>query len=116
VPAVDQIRCYQASSQGRLSSGQRRARSGTTTVAAAVEWWYDRAMSDQVSTTRARFREALDAVHVLPDGQGWTVMQAGHEPETFPDREAALQAAKHSAALRHLSVLVHESGRATRTE
>jgi phytoene/squalene synthetase len=85
-------------------------------AAAALDWWYTVAMSDQVSTTRARFREALQAVHVLPEGQGWTVMQAGHEPETFSDREAALQAAKRSAALRHVGVLVHESGRATRTD
>jgi hypothetical protein len=73
-------------------------------------------MSNPVSTARARFQEALQAVHVLPEGNGWTVMQAGHEPETFSDRETALQAAKRAAALHHVNVLVHESGRATRTE
>ena len=73
-------------------------------------------MADYASTTRARFQEALEAVHVLPEGNGWTVMQAGHDPQTFADRETALQAAQRSAALRRVSVLVHESERATRTE
>ena len=73
-------------------------------------------MADKSTLARARFHEALQAVHVLPEGGGWTVMQAGHEPETFSDQETALQVAKRSAALRHVGVLVHESQGGTRTE
>jgi hypothetical protein len=73
-------------------------------------------MADKSTLARARFREALQAVHVLPEGGGWTVMQAGHEPKTFPDRDAAVQEAERFAALRHVGVLVHESQGGTRTE
>lgn len=58
-------------------------------------------------------REALKAVHVLQKDGGWKVMQAGRDIETFSDREAAVNAAKRFAALQHVGVLVHESGRAT---
>ena len=70
-------------------------------------------MAEKISPARAQIREALKAVHVLRKEDGWKVMQAGHEIETFPDREAAVNAAKRSAALQHVGVLVHESGRAT---
>ena len=70
-------------------------------------------MAEKISAARAEIREALKAVHVLQKEDGWKVMQAGHDIETFADREAAVNAAKRSAALRHVGVLVHESGRVT---
>lgn len=70
-------------------------------------------MAEKISPARAEIREALKAVHVLRKEDGWKVMQAGQDIETFSDRDAAVKAAKRSAALQRVEVLVHESGRAT---
>jgi hypothetical protein len=72
-------------------------------------------MTAKVPLTPARLRKAVRAVHVLPSGAGgaggWDMLRVGHRPERFTSRDEALAAAKKSAALQKVGVLVHESGR-----
>jgi len=78
--------------------------------------WYLLTLMASNTSARARFREALKAVHVVKGENGWEVLRAGHRPVKFSDRQKALKAARKFAALQKVGVLVHESGRVIEAE
>ena len=48
--------------------------------------WYLLTLMASNTSARARFREALKAVHVVKGDNGWEVLRAGHRPVKFSDR------------------------------
>jgi len=78
--------------------------------------WYLSTLMASNTSARARFREALKAVHVVKADNGWEVLRAGHRPVKFSDRQKALKPARKFAGLQKVGVLVHESGRVIEAE
>ena len=73
-------------------------------------------MNANVTPARARFRRAVKAVQVIKDDDGWEVFRLGEPSRKFLHREEALDAARKSATLHKVGILVHESGHATQVE
>ncbi len=58
------------------------------------------------------FREAVRAVHVRPNKNGWEVFRVGTEPQQYSNRGEAVNFAKLIATENNIDVLIHESGHA----
>jgi hypothetical protein len=73
-------------------------------------------MNANVRSARARFQRAVEAVQVIKDDDSWEVFRLGEPSRKFLQREEALDAARKSAALHKVGILVHESGHVAQVE
>lgn len=73
-------------------------------------------MNSNFPSPRTRFRRAVQAVQVIKDDNSWEVFRLGEPSRKFRHREEALDAARKSAALQKVGILVHESGHVAQVE